>query len=421
MKLEKNYIQPWIIWLPAAAFAFFMVFLQSSMSVMTGPIRASFNLDSFGIGLLSASFYYTYSLLQVPVGTLVDRFGVKIVLVISIFGTFISCFIFSIAPSLSIATSARVLMGLSCASSITCAFYIGAVWFPKGWFSLIVGLTEMAAMLGGAFSTNLLAYSVKSFGWRTTVFLCGCVAVIIFITAILFVKNRRENIHDDNKAARKINIIKNLIIVLRNKDAWICGIYSGFLFSPLATIGFLWGVPFIMRVYNLQLEKAGSVIAMIFVGAVSGTPLIGYFCEKYYRARKSIMFIFTLLDLILILLLLYFPIFSSFELYFIFFLIGFFCTVYVIPFAIVKEKLPVYVCGTAMAFINVLCGCIGSLFFQPITGWILSITAEHSTETGEILPTIASYEYALSIIPICFIIAIFMIFMIKNKNVQYLK
>ena len=118
-----NKSNPWLIWLPAALFALFMVLLQTSMSVMIKPLRESFALDSFGIGLLSASFYYTYALLQVPIGALVDSFGARRILLLSVFGTAVSCIGFAFSNTFFAAASFRILMGLSCASAITCAFF----------------------------------------------------------------------------------------------------------------------------------------------------------------------------------------------------------------------------------------------------------------------------------------------------------
>jgi len=87
-----------------------------------------------------------------------------------------------------------------------------------------------------------------------------------------------------------------------------------------------------------------------------------------------------------------------------------------IPFSIVREAIPQYACATAMAFVNVLCGCIGALLFQPLTGWILSITGELSKMTGLYSPTSYSFMYALTILPLCFVAAIVLVFMIDCKK-----
>ena len=218
LNLKKKEISPWLIWIPAALFGLFMVLLQTSMSVMINPLKESFQLNSFGLGLLSASFYYTYATMQVPIGTLVDKFGVRKILLASIAGTAVSLIWFAFSSSLISATLSRILMGLSCASAITCAFFIGAVWFPAGYFPLLAGLSEAMAIVGGAFSTKLLAPSVKYFGWRNTFLFCFIFSVLLFTSAFIYVKDRRENLLHNENAAREVHIIKNLIAVLKVKQ-----------------------------------------------------------------------------------------------------------------------------------------------------------------------------------------------------------
>ena len=292
-------------------------------------------------------------------------------------------------------------------------FFIGAVWFDKKHFPVIVGLSEAAAMLGGAFSTKLLTPAVKSFGWRTTFILCFVFALLLLVFVFFCVKDRHESRIYAEHPERKINIFKNLYYVLKSGTAWLCGIYSGFMFLPLSVIGYLWGVQFVMAGYSVSLERAGTVIALIFIGAVVGNPVVGYVAERF-RIRKQVMILCAFAELILCSFFIYFPVINGFALYLLMFLIGFISTSYMIPFSIVKDKLPDYTCATAMAFINVLCGCIGSLLFQPITGWILSKTTSISAVTGVCEPDKYSYMYSLTILPVCFIISIVLVLFIST-------
>jgi len=104
--------RPCLMWLSPAIFTFLLVFMQASMGVIVEPIKKSFNVDSFGIGILSASFFYSYSLFQLIVGSLVDEIGVKKILLISMAGTIISCIVFACSNSFVVAVLSRIFMGL---------------------------------------------------------------------------------------------------------------------------------------------------------------------------------------------------------------------------------------------------------------------------------------------------------------------
>jgi MFS family permease len=122
-------IKPWLVWLPAVMFTWFFVVMQSSMGVMVEPVKHSFGIDNFQIGLLSSSFFYIYYILQVPIGTLLDKFGVRNVLLISFTGTVLVCLGFSSADTFTQAVIYRVLMGIFFASAFAASYYIGATWF----------------------------------------------------------------------------------------------------------------------------------------------------------------------------------------------------------------------------------------------------------------------------------------------------
>ena len=146
-----------------------------------------------------------------------------------------------------------------------------------------------------------------------------------------------------------------------------------------------------------------------------GNPVIAYISEKY-NIRKQMMISCAFAELILTAVLIYFPVFKGYILFLLSFLIGVMSTSYIIPFSIVKEKLPRQVCGTAMAFINVLCGCIGALVFQPLTGWLLSLTSVYSDISGLYEPASHSFMIALTILPVCFIISLILVHFIFKEN-----
>ena len=265
------------------------------------------------------------------------------------------------------------------------------------------------------FLLKYLLHPLKTLAGETTFQFCFILAVILLISSIVFIEDKRNNLIHNEHAARKISIFRNLIIVFKNKNAWICGIYSGFLFAPLSVIGYLWGVPFIMTSYGFSLERAATAIALIFIGTAAGNPIIALITEKY-NIRKSMMISCAVLEFVMISILIYFPILSDTTLFILIFFIGFISTSYIIPFSIVREKIPDYACATAMAFVNVLCGCIGAMLFQPLTGWILSFTAAFSDVSGSFVPTAHSYMYGLTILPLCFIGAVILALMIDTKR-----
>jgi len=194
------------------------------------------------------------------------------------------------------------------------------VWFSINLFTLIVGLTEMIATIGGGLSIVFLSKAIKFYDWRNIFIYCSIFTSILLIYSIIFVKDKVKKKEESKKQSF---IIKNLLIVLKNKNAWKCGIFAGILFSPIVTIGCLWGEPFLMSKYNFKIEKSTSIISMVFIGVALGSPIIAYFSREIGIPR-IIMISGTLMVLLFISLGLYIQIVSVFYLHIVFFLIGFF-------------------------------------------------------------------------------------------------
>ena len=72
---KKGMLIGWLICTLGAIFYSYEYLLRITPSVMEGALRHHFSLSATGFGLLSASYYYAYVPMQLPVGLLMDRYG----------------------------------------------------------------------------------------------------------------------------------------------------------------------------------------------------------------------------------------------------------------------------------------------------------------------------------------------------------
>jgi len=416
---ELSAVRAWIIWTPAAMMALYFVFIQTSITVMIPQLEKAFSINMVDIGFLSSSFFISYTILQVPSGLIIDKIGARKLLLISVIGLFFSCLIFALSNSFNLSIFSRVLMGIFSAPIFACVFYLAALNFSHKIFPLAVGLTETMTALGGLFSTKFLSISVQRLGWRPTSFICTGLAVVLFILIFLFVKDPKttnNKIIAIDQTPKKEPFWECFIIVIADKQIWLCSVFAGLIFIPFITFGGLWGVPFIMKAYNLQLESAAGLISILFIGAAIGNVIIPWFSENF-NLKKTLMIVCTALDIVFMLIIIYLPLSSTFAIASVLFLIGFFLSAYTIPFIIVKKIVPKKACGTGMAFINAVCGGIGTIIYQPLIGWLLHFF-EVASSTGKYIITIESYQNALVIIPISLVIAIVVACLIDKSHFQ---
>lgn len=389
----------WFVWAIAALFPMYQFMLQGSPSVMIHNLSQDLSITLVQASFITTYFFYSYIVMQIPAGILVDLFGPRILLIIGSAAAGIACMLFSGSKCLWVAETSRLIMGFVCSVGIVSVFYLITQWFESRRFALVVGFTETLGMAGAAFVTILLAFSVEAWGWRTAIFLCGVGGVVISLLVLLFVRNQPNNsgmIYHNYKQFSLKKEISNLTTVVANLQGWLSGLFMGLVFSTIPAFFALWGIPYFMDHYHISASKAAGIVAFGLTGASVGGPLIGAFSD-YIKRRKIIMILGSFLSLLIMSAILYFapPIPIMFALTF---SLGFTCSCYVVSFAIFKDIMPRDVKGKAMGFANMLCLIIGAPILQPTIALLVKRYEPHAINyTAILMPVLIALVLALII------------------------
>ena len=110
---------------------------------MAANIIDSLDLTVEQFSLIGSGYYITYSLMQIPVGMLLDRFAIRFLVTgacaLCAFGTF--CF--SIAHGSTPAFVARLLIGAGSAFGFVGLMVMTLNWFPKKYFAFLLGWGQL--------------------------------------------------------------------------------------------------------------------------------------------------------------------------------------------------------------------------------------------------------------------------------------
>lgn len=416
---DQHYKAPWRAWLVwglAALFVLYQFLLQTSISVMIPELEQAFSMDLAQVGFMSSILFYSYIVLQMPAGLNVDRFGARKILIVAISCCAVAILIFSQSSSTYVGYTLRFVMGVAVAPAFVSALFLAGRWFPSHQFPLIVGLTEASGMLGGALGEIALAPCVTHFGWRHTLFTFALIAVVLAILSWLFIRDMPSRPGKINLSSeRQSSMMQDLFAVLKLPQAWINGLYAGLMFALIQAFASLWAVPFVLHVYGFSLTKSAVISAMIFFGSVVGAPFFGWLAEKLNK-YKLIMAINALLTTVILAVIVYMPTSHTIILVTLFFMLGFMCASYMLPFSVIRDITSFEIRATAMGFVNMMCIIIGAPILQPLIGKILN--AEISTE-GTVLTIHSMAQYQLAFIPlfVSLLIAFVLSFFVKENHV----
>src|SRR3989338_1780912 len=93
-------------------FTNFQFFLQGSVGILTDYLKDSFHADATVMSILSSSFFYSFILLQIPAGMIIDSFGVRKVATVACAFVSAWCWVFSQSSTLGWGVLGRILMGI---------------------------------------------------------------------------------------------------------------------------------------------------------------------------------------------------------------------------------------------------------------------------------------------------------------------
>ncbi|MBY0273579.1 MAG: MFS transporter [Alphaproteobacteria bacterium] len=404
-------VRAWFIWSFAGLFYMYQFILRNSPGVMTDDLMRDFSVEACSLGILSSFYLVSYVSLQIPVGLGMDKFGPTRLLKGAILLCMIGTIVFAISDSFYLACFGRLLIG----AGSTCAF-LGSLKLATNWFhaerlALVVGFTLLAGKLGASFGQAPLAFVIDALGWREALlYVVVPIGFLIGAGIWIFVKDTPpegpiEPVKSvDTSLKTLFSRLKDFVIDYR---IWALGFYGALMYVPMLAFVDLWGIPFLMKLYDIDRVTAGSVTTMFYVGAGIGSPLVALISD-YLMNRKLPMAVGAILAIICNIAIIYLVDVPLIVMYMLFILSGFFFAAQPLIFSSVCQLTPHGSNGTAVSFTNMIVMIVG-MVLQPLIGWFLDWIWDGVMNNGIPLYTIADYRFAFLSVPICLLISLLLV------------
>ena len=168
-------------------------FDRVNLSVSQDALHASFGLSMVAFGFLSSAYSWTYALMQIPAGVLLDRFGVRRVGCISTLLWSAASFGAAISTGLGGLFGARFLLGIGESPTFPANAKALGYWFPQAERSLATAITDSAAKFSTAIGVPFLGLLLLRFGWRWSFAVTGLISFLYFILFYWTYFNPRED------------------------------------------------------------------------------------------------------------------------------------------------------------------------------------------------------------------------------------
>jgi MFS family permease len=155
-------------------------FDRVNLSVSHESLIAAFGISNILFGYLSGAYNWTYAFCQLPVGVLLDKFGVRRVGRISTFLWSLASFSAALAPGIPSLFAARFLLGIGEAPTFPANAKAVGLWFPPRVRGFATSIFDAAAKFASAIGVPLLGVVLLRIGWRLSFALTGLISLLYF-------------------------------------------------------------------------------------------------------------------------------------------------------------------------------------------------------------------------------------------------
>ncbi len=408
--------------------AYVLSFFQRFAPAGIAPdLAAAFETSAASLGVLAATYFYVYTVMQVPTGILVDTLGPRRILLIGGCVAGLGSLLFGMAQGLNAALIGRTLVGLGVSVVFIAMLKFIAVWFEEHRFASVVGASMLIGNFGSVLAGSPLSWMAQNVGWRGVFVGVGIVSLALGLLAWLFVRDRPwaaggavppaptsgvvppgqtsgavppehsvGAVPPEHPGFDRTVILTGLLRVVKNRATWPAVFVNTGLSGSFFAFGGLWAMPFLTQGMGLSRDIASAHLSLYFAGFAVGCLAIGALSDRM-RRRKPVVIVSS------VILALIWPVWLSglvlplAATYLLFGLMGLMTASFTLSWACAKEVNPPALSGMSTSVANMGGFLMGALL-QPAVGKIMDLRWSGLIENGVRIYAPEDYRWGLLLI-----------------------
>ena len=412
----------YLMWFLPTIFYVIKLAVDSSAGLMASDWMQSFSITASQVGTILFARAIGYSLMQIPIGLLLDKFGPRYIAFIFLSMCSLGILISATSNNWSVLLLGSCLYGVGAAAGFASANKILVIWFPPKNYALMTGITVAFILFGAVIGKDVVVLlkpeiwqnieSLNQFKpWQNILIVFGVIEVTIAILALIVIRNGRNNI----QGPKSENVLGNLTNVLLNRRVIIIAVLGGLLVGSLNGFCFAWGDKFFIVFYNITLEQASILTKEIAVGMMVASPFMGYFADKF-NLHKTL----TVCSAIAMALCLGVCLYWQMPIFIVkvcMFIVGVGCSYQVLVFTMGVKEIGPAQSATAIGVIQTV-NMLFAAFYPKFIGYLLDYSWEsHGSLEGSMRNySVNDYQFALSSIMVAATISVLGMTLLHTKS-----
>src|ERR1700756_3473727 len=253
---------------------------RAAISFALPLISRDFQLTSQSKGLLLSSFFWSYALMQIPIGWCADRFNLRWLYAGAFTIWSFAQGLAGLARSLTALLAFRILLGIGESIYLPGGTKIVSLLFSPKERGLPSGLFDFGTRTGLVLEGILVPWLLVHFGWRRTFLILGLTA-LVWIAPWFWVFPRCMQAPDMNVASTSITS-HSLARTLLNRN--LLGLCLGFFcFDYYWYVLVTWLPDYLVTVRQLSIVQAGFYASLAFFTFGIAEPIGGWIADTLIR------------------------------------------------------------------------------------------------------------------------------------------
>jgi MFS family permease len=400
----------WVMWGIATSLFLIAFFHRPAPGVIAKELMQTFSTGGTMIGMLSATYFYTYAGLMIPAGVLLDAFGVRRVVSLGSAVMGLGALAMAVAPTEALLFAGRLAVGAGATVTFVGALKVAGTWFAPSEFGTLTAITATAGAMGGFVATAPLSWLVGLAGWR------GAFAIVAALTlagAALCYAIVRDAGGAVARTPRLSDLVGGMLEVVRNWRTWPPFFAFFFLYAAVGNM-MLWIIPYLRDVYGLGRTEASMYAAATSLALLAAGPLTGWLSDRLRRRRVPYILLVLALAATWLAFVLTLGTLRLGGVSVLLFLMGAFGACFVLIWPIGREVNPPRLAGVAIAVVN-FGGFLGAAVTQGPLGVLLDARWEGVLVDGARVYPVHAYRAAFAVCA-AFVIASFLVGLLMSET-----
>jgi predicted MFS family arabinose efflux permease len=270
------------------ALGYFMSYLFRAVNQVIAPdLIADFDLSPGELGLLTSAYLFGFTLFQLPLGLLLDRFGPRRVQTGLLLVSAVGAALFALAPDAWSLTIARGILGLGLCGCLMSAFKANAIWLPMSRLALGNSTTIAIGALGVVAATRPADWLAQLIGWRPMFDILAAatvgVALLIFFCVPKDQPQGRPSAPES--LATQLRVIGQ---IMQDRVFWRVAPMVATMSGAFIAIQTLWAGRWLSDVAGLDRASVADVLLFMAIGFVIGSLTTGWIADRAQRHGLTI-------------------------------------------------------------------------------------------------------------------------------------